>query len=114
MPKAICRVVEIKGDGTDSDYIEFGPFDFTPRRLKFQFTPPPPNLDYYGNWDYEYSMDGESWLPNGLWLSQGGVDINLFAIDLEYNGGTFVRLPLAQFINKGYVGRIAMRLDFYQ
>jgi len=111
MRELIHRVIEIKGDGSDPDYIHFGTLNYIPIAFMIQATPVLPFTYYYDNFKYEYSLDGVEWQTNPLYkYTSNGITETLSGyIDFI---GPFVRLPLGQFIEKGYVGRLAIVFNF--
>jgi len=109
--KAIFRAVEMKGDGTDPDFIEFGRIEYGGNVLvSVQDTPP---LSTSGPTGIRplMSLDGENWIE-GQQLSQFAPSPQSRIMVQSVSGVTFIRVPLGNYKTAGYIGKLSARVSF--
>jgi len=116
--KAIYKQIEMKGDGSDPDYIQFSGIDYNPSGIFIQETPP--LAPYYNNNSFSIrpwlSLDGEEYFEY--------YPLNYAVYTNQHNSRTafrsngcpsvpYVRIPLRVYKEKGYVGKITAQVNFY-
>jgi len=104
--KAIFRAVEMKGDGTDPDFIDFGRIENSGNILvSVQETPPLSTSGPVGIRPL-MSLDGENFIE-GHQFSPFAPSVQSRIIVQSVSGVTFIRFPLGKYKTEGYVGKLS-------
>jgi len=115
IPKAILREVELKGTADDPDYLDIGRLDYIVTCFSLQAFPKIQTEGYYINpfSILKGSLDGEHWFyafdifsNNYDWM-----DSDYYYNDYLHYPLTFLRVPFDKLKERGYAGKLSMRLD---